>query len=169
MPQHIKRLIVVFVVFILLFLILQHILKPVSFGKLGHYRELSIHENSVKPLYYAGAINCSGCHDSIRLIKAEGLHAQLNCEACHGPGLKHALYAASFRGRPLPDSLMLTMPNERRDCAICHEINAARIKILFDTINNTMVKQVNSMEHNLISRKTNKERKCVSCHNPHQP
>ena len=161
MPQHIKRLIMVFVVFIILFLILQHILKPVSFGKLGHYRELSIHENSIKPLYYAGAVNCSNCHDSIHVIKAEGFHAQLNCEVCHGPGLKHALYAGQFKGRQLPDSLILTMPNERRDCAICHEINAARIKILFDTINNTMVRQVNVMEHNLMSKKTNMERKCV--------
>ena len=169
MPQHIKRLILVFVVFIILFLILKHILKPVSFGNLGHYRELSIQENSMKPLQYAGAVNCSNCHDSIRLIKAEGFHAQLKCEVCHGPGLKHALYAGRFTDRQLPDSLILVKPNERRDCAICHEINAARIKITFDTINNTLVKQVNVMEHNLMSKKTKMEKKCVLCHNPHQP
>jgi hypothetical protein len=169
MPQHIKRLVLVFVVFIVMFLIVQHILKPVSFGNLGHYRELSIHENSMKPLHYAGAVNCSQCHDSIRLIKAEGFHAQLKCEVCHGPGLKHVLYAGRFNGKQLPDSLILIKPNERRDCAVCHEINAARIKITFDTINNTMVKQVNVMEHNLMSKKTKIEKKCVLCHNPHQP
>jgi hypothetical protein len=150
MPQHIKRLVLVFMVFIALFLIVKYILKPVSFGNLGHYRELSIHENSIKPLHYAGAVNCSNCHDSIRLIKAEGFHAQLKCEVCHGPGLKHALYAGRFKDGPLQDSLILTMPNDRRDCAVCHEINAARIKITFDTINNTMVKQVNGMEHYLM-------------------
>jgi hypothetical protein len=169
MPQHIKRLILVFVVFIVLFLILKHILKPDSFGKLGHYRAVSIHENSIRPLHYAGAVNCSNCHDSIRLIKAEGFHAKLNCEVCHGPGLKHALYAEQFKNGQLPDSLTLTKPNERRDCAVCHEINAARIKIVFDTINNTMVKQVNVMEHFLMSKKTKMEKKCVLCHNPHQP
>jgi hypothetical protein len=169
MPQHLKRLVLVFIVFIMLFLIVQHILKPDSFGKLGHYRELSTYENSVKPLYYAGAVNCINCHDSVKLIKAEGFHSQLTCEVCHGPGLKHALYAGLFKGRQLPDSLLLLMPNERRDCAICHEINAARIKILFDTINNTMVRQVNIMEHNLMSKKTHMEKKCVLCHNPHQP
>lgn len=169
MPQHVKRLIMVFVVIIILFLFLQHVLKPVSFGKLGHYRELSIHENSVKPLYYAGAVNCSNCHDSVHVIIAAGLHAQLNCEVCHGPGLKHTLYAGTFKDRLLPDSLTLAMPNERRDCAICHEFNAARIKLLFDTINNTMVRQVNVMDHYLMSKKTNMERKCVICHNPHQP
>jgi hypothetical protein len=169
MPQHLKRLVLVFAVFIALFLIVQHFLKPVSFGKLGHYRELSIYENSIEPLQYAGAVNCVNCHDSIRMIYAEGFHAQLTCEVCHGPGLKHALYADRFKGGPLPDSLILITPTERRDCAVCHEINAARIKILFDTINNTMVKQVNGMEHYLMSKKTKMERKCVLCHNPHQP
>ena len=169
MPQHIKRLIIVFVVFIVLFLIVQHILKPVSFGKLGHYRELSIHENTLKPLHYAGVVNCSGCHDSIRMIKAEGFHAKLNCEVCHGPGLKHALYAGMFTGRQLPDSLVLIKPSSRKDCAVCHELNAARIKVQFDTINNTMVKQVTGKEHFLISKKTNTVRLCILCHNPHQP
>lgn len=169
MPQHLKRLVLVFVVFIILFLIVQHMLKPVSFGKLGHYRELSIHENSIKPLYYAGAANCVSCHDSIHSIKAVGFHAQLKCEVCHGPGLKHVLYAGLFKGKQLPDSLILIKPSERKDCALCHEINAARIKILFDTINNSMIKQVNVMEHNLMSKKTKIEKKCVLCHNPHQP
>ena len=169
MPQHIKRLILVFGVFIVLFLILEQVLKPDSFGKLGHYRAAAIHENSMKSLHYAGAANCSNCHDTIRLQKAEGLHAQLKCEVCHGPGLKHALYADRFKDKQLPDSIILTKPNERKDCALCHQINAARVKILFDTINNTLVKQVNVMEHNLISKKTNKERKCIGCHNPHQP
>jgi len=169
MPLHLKRLILVFAVFIILFLILKNILQPVSFGKLGHYREMSIQENSAKPLNYAGAIKCSNCHDSIRLIMAQGFHAQLICEVCHGPGFKHALYAARFKDRQLPDSLILIKPGERRDCAICHEFNAARIKILFDTINNTMVRQVNVLDHYLMSKKTNTERKCVLCHNPHQP
>jgi hypothetical protein len=169
MPQHIKRLILVFAVFIVLFLILQHILKPGSFGELGHYRAAAIHENSVKELHYAGTRACISCHDTIQAEKALGLHAQLTCEVCHGPGLKHVLYAAKFKDVQLPDSLILIKPGERKDCALCHNFNAARIKIQFDTINNTMVKQVAVMEHNLISKKTNKERKCIGCHNPHQP
>jgi hypothetical protein len=169
MPTHIRRLIIVFAVFILLFLIVQHFLKPESFGELGHYRAYAIDENSAKELLYAGKQNCSSCHDSLRALKAEGLHAALTCEACHGPGLKHSLYAGRFIGSTLPDSLLLHKPIERKDCAICHQINAARIKILFDTIDNSMIRQVNVMEHNLISKKTQKERKCVQCHNPHQP
>ncbi len=169
MPLYIKRLILVFAVFILLFLILQQILKPVSFGYTGHYRTKAIEENEQAEVHYAGFGNCSRCHDSIRIGKAEGLHTRLTCEVCHGPGLKHALYADKFIGGPLPDSLVLQKPTERKDCAVCHQINAARIKVLFDTVDNTLIRQINAVEHYLISKKTKKERKCISCHNPHQP
>jgi len=169
MPLHIKRLILAFAVFIVLFLVLQQILKPASFGELGHYRTKAIDENAAKELRYAGTRNCTSCHDSIRVTKAGGFHDMVNCEVCHGPGLKHSLHAGRFQDKPLPDSLLLEKPAERKDCAVCHEINAARKKILYDTVDNTLVKQVNTMEHNLISRKTKQERKCVQCHNPHQP
>jgi hypothetical protein len=169
MPQHIKRLIGTFAVFIVLFLILQQILKPKTFGDLGHYRAKSIEENAAKALHYAGTENCTNCHDSLRMDKADGFHALLKCEVCHGPGLKHALYAGKFVGVPLPDSLLLHKPSERKDCAICHQKNAARTKILFDTIDNTVIRQIDAMKHKLIDKKTGLERKCIDCHNPHQP
>ena len=169
MPQHIKRLISVFAIFIVLFLVLQQILKPASFGKTGHYRYLAIHENTVRELHYAGSARCTKCHEDMQSDKAIGFHAKLECELCHGPGLKHVLYADKFKGGHLPDSLKLHKPDERRECAICHQINAARIKILFDTINNSMIKQINPMKHNLADKKTKEELKSIECHNPHQP
>jgi hypothetical protein len=50
MPVHIKRLIGAFAVVIVLFLILQQVLKPSSFGKTGHYRADAIQENEMKEL-----------------------------------------------------------------------------------------------------------------------
>lgn len=169
MPQQIKRLISAFAVFIVLFLVLQQILKPVSFGEMGHYRARAIPENKMKELHYAGAVHCSKCHEEIHVDKALGPHAQLKCEVCHGPGLKHALYAGQFKAGQLPDSLLLYKPTRRKDCAICHQMNAARLKIQFDTINTTMVHQVNVTDHNLMDKKNNVEFKCIECHNPHQP
>ncbi|HCT30315.1 MAG TPA: hypothetical protein DIW31_06200 [Bacteroidales bacterium] len=169
MPLHIKRLVFTFVGLLVFFIILQQILKPHSFGVQGHFREDAIKENTQRALQYAGKANCTKCHDSIHAEKKEGYHSTLNCEVCHGPGLKHAQYAQMFEGKELPDSLTLIKPNERKDCAICHQRNAARIKILFDTIDNTMIHQIDAMEHNLISKKTKKERRCIDCHNPHQP
>jgi hypothetical protein len=169
MPQQIKRLIIVFAIFIVLFLIIRQVLVPRTFGEFGHYRGAAIQENALKPLRYAGSALCTNCHESEHSDKSLGLHAHLKCEVCHGPGLKHALYAAKFKNGELPDSLKLYKPVERKDCALCHEENAARIKILFDTIDNTMIHQVNTLKHNTVNRKTNEKLKCIDCHNPHQP
>jgi hypothetical protein len=168
MPEQIKRLISVFAIFIVLFLIMRQVLKPSSFGEIGHYRALAIQENKMKELKYAGSESCTKCHDDLRAEKAAGKHRQLKCEVCHGPGLKHGLYVEKVNGE-LPDSLVLYKPVRRKDCAICHQINAARIKIQFDTINNTMIHQINVLEHNLLDTDTKKEYKCIDCHNPHQP
>jgi hypothetical protein len=169
MPQHIKRLIGAFTVVLVLFLVMQQVLKPGSFGKTGHYRADAIQENGMKELNYAGSDKCIKCHEEMHTDKALGFHAQLQCEVCHGPGLKHALYADKFKNKDLPDSLKLDKPDQREDCALCHEINAARIKIVFDTINNSMIHQVNTLEHNPVNKRTNEKVICIECHNPHQP
>jgi len=169
MPQHIKRLIGVFAVFILLFLVMRQVLKPSSFGELGHFRARAIYENTLRPMHYTVADSCTRCHKAIRKDKDSGFHKKLKCEVCHGPGLKHSLYADQFKNKELPDSLILYKPGERKDCALCHQINAARVKILFDTINNTMVHQVDVMSHNLDDPKAKDAPKCIECHNPHQP
>jgi len=169
MPQHIKRLIGAFAVVFVLFLILQQVLRPGSFGKTGHYRADAIQENEMKELQYAGSDKCTQCHEEMKTDKELGFHNQLQCEVCHGPGLKHSLYADKFKDGELPDSLKLFKPDARKDCALCHQLNAARIKIVFDTINNTMIHQVNTLKHNLVDKRTNEKLKCIECHNPHQP
>jgi hypothetical protein len=169
MPQQIKRLILAFAVFIVLFLFLQQALKPSSFGKLGHYRALAIQENEMKELHYAGSARCTKCHEEMQTDKSAGFHAQLQCEVCHVPGLKHALYADKFKDGKLPDSLKMHKPDQRTDCALCHQINAARTKMLFDTINNSVIHQVNTLKHNPVDKRTNEVLRCIECHNPHQP
>jgi hypothetical protein len=169
MPVHIKRLIGAFAVVIVLFLILQQVLKPSSFGKTGHYRADAIQENEMKELHYAGSASCTKCHEDMKTDKELGFHSQLQCEVCHGPGLKHVLYADKFKDGELPDSLKLHKPNSRKECAICHQLNAARVKIVFDTINNSMIKQIDPMKHNLVDKRNFGKLICIDCHNPHQP
>ena len=169
MPQHLKRLIGVFAIFIVLFLVVRQVLIPSSFGELGHFRADAIHENTLRPLHYTVTDSCTKCHLGIRADKDHGFHKKLKCEVCHGPGLKHSLFAEKFKGKELPDSLMLHKPRERKECAVCHQINAARIKILYDTINNTMIKQINVMEHYPPDPQTKEAANCIDCHNPHQP
>ena len=169
MPQQIKRLLLVFAVLIISFLIVRILLKPKSFGETGHFRQLAILENTEKPLKYAGRSKCNHCHESEREDFSYGYHEKMMCEVCHGPGLKHATYAGLFKNSKLPDSLVLFKPRERKYCAVCHDKNAGRIKITSDTIDNSMIKQVSIMEHHLIDQKTKAEFKCIDCHNPHLP
>lgn len=169
MPQQIKRLVIAFAIIIVLFLILQQVLRPASFGKTGHYRFLAIGENEMKEINYAGSQSCIKCHEEINSDKASGYHAKLKCEMCHGPSLKHVRFAEQFADSELPDSLLLSKPGERKDCLVCHQINAARIKIVFDTIDNSVIKQIDNLKHNPINKKTKEALNCIDCHYPHQP
>ena len=48
MPKLIFRLFITFVVFVGFFILIQHFLKPDSFGKYGHYRANSIDDNKMR-------------------------------------------------------------------------------------------------------------------------
>ncbi len=79
MPPQIKRLALLFVLFIGLFLTLKYFLTPKSFGEFGHYRGLSIQENIAKVPDYAGQKACADCHQDVLDLKAANEHAPLSC------------------------------------------------------------------------------------------
>jgi len=170
MPQHIKRLIITFVVVIALFLVVRYLLVPGSFGEYGHYRGLALAENADRPVHYSGSASCARCHEDIFNDKNKGHHSGLSCEGCHGPSYRHVLYADSAHRIKLADSLLLKRDSTRHFCAVCHEKNAARIKILFDSVNKSVVKVIEEKKHNhLYDKETHKLLNCIECHNPHDP
>jgi len=170
MPQHIKRLIITFVVIIALFLGVRYLLVPKSFGEYGHYRGKALEELADRPFRYSTQEGCVRCHEDIAGDKSKGKHAGLACQSCHGPGMKHVLYADSTHKLKLADSLILKRDSTRIFCAGCHEMNAARIKILFDTVNKSVVKVVEEKKHNhLFDKETHQLLNCIECHNPHDP
>jgi hypothetical protein len=144
MPKQITRLLIVFVIFVGLFLLVRSFLIPDSFGDFGHYRANSIKENAAHSIKYVGAAACKTCHKEIDTVKNAGVHAFINCEACHGPGYKHI-------GDPKANKL--NKPGERADCGKCHSKNASRP---------LAQKQVDLEKHNTGN-------KCIKCHNPHSP
>lgn len=145
MPPQIKRLLLLFAIFIGLFLLIRHFLVPESFGKFGHYRGLSLEENAAKKLHYAGRESCAECHLEIADQLSTDLHDILSCESCHGAGLAHA---------ESPDSTGMFRPKEREFCGLCHAFNPAR--------RSDAVHQVDLAEHNA-------GKYCIDCHNPHAP
>jgi len=144
-PPQLKRLSLAFAIFISAFLIIRYSLIPKSFGQYGFYRGASLGEIAQLPVKYAGHKACLVCHQDIDDLKQQDVHSEISCETCHGPGQKH-----SENG----DTTLLEKPISRESCGMCHSKNAAKQK--------EAVFQVDLKEHNV-------KKKCIECHNPHQP
>jgi hypothetical protein len=144
-PPQLSRLAIVFAIFISLFLLLRQVLTPSSFGQYGHYRGDSLKENAAREIHYSGHTACFECHQDIEDLKAQDVHATVNCEICHGPGEKHVISN---------EAADIVRPAGRDFCGGCHGKNSARAA--------GAIAQVNLAEHN-----TGKN--CTECHNPHQP
>src|SRR3972149_2270875 len=144
LPQ-IKRLLILFIIFIGVFIVVRLLLKPESYGDKGRYRANSLIDNESKSLGYAGKESCMECHEDKASSMETDLHDVLSCETCHGPSLQHV---------NLPDSIKPDKPQDRESCGICHSKNAAKMK--------NVIFQVDFNEHNT-------GKKCIDCHNPHTP
>ena len=145
LPPQLKRLAIAFAVFISLFLVLRHFLVPDTFGQYGFYRGASLSDNQSPPIHYAGQKACFECHQDIEDLKTTDVHKTISCEICHGPGQKHSESA---------EAADILRPAERESCGVCHSKNAAK--------NQEVIMQIDLNEHNT-------GKKCIECHNPHQP
>jgi hypothetical protein len=144
-PPQLKRLFVAFAIFISLFLVARHLLRPATFGQYGFYRGASLADNAAFPTHYAGQSACFDCHQDIEDMKMQDKHSPIHCETCHGPGLKHIESS---------EAKDIIKPVGRDFCAKCHQKNAAR--------NQSVIVQKNLEEHNV-------NKNCTECHNPHKP
>jgi hypothetical protein len=141
---HLFRLAAVFAVGTVAFLGIRSFLVPHSFGEYGHYRGNAISELAAHPMHFGGHQSCESCHSDVLEKKSAGKHAQVNCEACHGPLEKHVDDPASFDpGKP--DTAVL--------CARCHAASAAKPKGF---------PQVDIAPHS-------GGLACETCHQPHNP
>jgi hypothetical protein len=146
MPPQIKRLALLFALFIALFFVVRFLLLPESFGEFGHYRGQSLVENQEVVPKFAGEKACSECHQELADLKASGVHWSVSCETCHGPGLAHV--------RSTDSIAPVEVPKGREFCALCHLLNAARTRA--DIVQ--------------ISLETHQPgENCTHCHNPHEP
>lgn len=144
MPVQIKRLLIVFAVFIGLMIGLKILFTPDSWREYGAYRGYALTEIADKEAKYVQMETCVMCHDSIGELKDQGKHINLQCELCHGPGYKHID----------DESVDMLIPEDDQFCIRCHAVNAARPQ--------DIIKQIDAEEHS-------EGEACIMCHNPHQP
>ncbi len=143
-PEQVKRLSILLVVVVIVFIIATSLLTPKDFGLIGHFRASSVQNNANKKMQYAGQETCSDCHEDMWKTKNAGYHKNLSCEVCHGPSLNHVNE---------PDQFKPVKPKGRTFCPVCHEYNPSRP---------TGFPQIVTASHN--PRKI-----CITCHNPHNP
>ena len=145
MPKIIFRLFISFVVFVGIFIVIQRLITPESFGKYGHYRANSIEDNKDRTSFYKGEEECATCHEDLMELKGSDLHDKVSCESCHTPKID-----ANTDCKVMPPVVKGTI----EFCAVCHEINPARLK--------KGVPQIDFNEHEA-------GKNCIDCHNPHAP
>jgi hypothetical protein len=145
MPVQLKRILLLFIAFIGMFLLARHFLIPETFGQYGHYRGDALIDVASSEMVYADKEDCYACHDDILEKLQNEMHASLSCLVCHGPGGTHV---------DDPQLGNIDKESGREFCGRCHDINAARsIDVVF---------QVDIKTHH--TEKMN----CIECHNPHQ-
>ncbi len=82
---------IVLLVIITVFFLVRQTFIPKSFGEYGYYRGDNVGEWAAMEVNYApGNVSCSECHQKILTWMAGQKHRALDCQACHGPALKHA-------------------------------------------------------------------------------
>ena len=126
------------------FLGLRAAVIPQSFGQYGHFRGAALGEIAARPIAYAGHATCEGCHVDVLDEKKLGRHANVACEACHGPQAKHADDPTTGKPPKLDTAVV---------CSRCHETNSAKPKFM---------PQVNTADHS-------GGVPCDTCHKPHRP
>lgn len=141
---HLFRFAGLFVLAFVAFLVIRGYVVPKSFGQYGHYRAAAIGEIGARPAKFAGHQTCETCHSDVGDVKKNGKHAQVNCEACHGPLAKHADDPSSAPPPKLNTAVL---------CVRCHAASAAKPK---------QFPQVNAAEHS-------GGVPCETCHQPHSP
>jgi len=144
LPDHVARLLVVFVVFIGGAIAVRTFVIPASLKETGRHRTSTEERESAKEPKYAGASQCGTCHDAESAAKAGGYHRNVSCETCHGAAKIHADDPST--GTP-------PAPRTRGFCPVCHAYDPSRP---------TGFPQINPAIHNPL-------KPCIACHNPHDP
>lgn len=123
---------------------MRYFLVPDSFYEIGSYRADAIKDIESIELKYADTASCAKCHEEADSTHKIGSHSKINCQICHGPGLRHVVS---------PSKNNIDRPLDRKFCGKCHSKNAARPSFL---------SQIDTAKHN-------KNMNCTKCHKPHNP
>lgn len=142
--EHVFRMAAVFAVALAAFLAWRAWMVPADFGSLGHFRAGAIIEAAARTPRFAGQAICMTCHTDAQQARATGRHAEVACEACHGPLGDHA--RGETEAAPI-------RPSTRATCLSCHTSRIG-MPAAFPTV---------------IPREHSEAGPCTDCHAAHAP
>lgn len=151
MKSHVWRPLYVVFVVVGTVLVVRKILVPADFGigsrgyMYGWHRPSNEAEWQKVTVKYRTAEYCKECHADKYLEIKQSPHAAINCENCHGPGLKHP-----------EDPPTLSIDRSRELCARCH------FRLEYPTSGRGKIRGIDPKTHN-------PGLECVTCHWPHDP
>jgi hypothetical protein len=145
LPEQLRRLGVIAVLFLGV-VVTRFFLLPESWISAKPHQAAKVVREMGKPIHYAGMQACRECHQEEYDAKLLGHHRRIGCETCHGPAAAHVAHK---------DDAALTPPKhrDREFCLGCHGFVASRPNGF---------PQVDGLAHK-------KGKRCVSCHDPHDP
>jgi hypothetical protein len=155
--DHIIRFALLIIVVIVGFFIVRSYKVPESFGNHGsytyaYYRADSKIEQAAHTVVYQGTEHCSSCHAPQAADLAEGTHAALDCESCHGSFKAH--------NNNTTDRMAISDPIDT--CMLCHEALNARPAEFpqIDSFAAHLSEQDETLQPDM---------SCADCHDPHVP
>ena len=119
----------------------------------------------------ATVLRCFRCHSTGPVMLVQNFQVQpsepgVHCEACHGPGRKHA---ESGGAGPIQNPARLTATQINLLCGACHR-QASDLDDNTDWSNAWNVRHEPAYLHrSACFRNSNGALSCLTCHNPHQP
>jgi hypothetical protein len=145
LPEQLRRLGVIALLFIAV-VITRFFLLPESWISAKPHQAAKVEREMAKPVHYAGMATCRECHQDVYDTKLAGFHRTIGCENCHGPAAAHVANKDDKEAIP-------PKHREREFCLGCHGFVASRPNGF---------PQVDGLVHK-------KGKKCVTCHDPHDP
>jgi hypothetical protein len=127
---------------------------PATWGEYGWYRGAAIDDHRARPVSHLGDETCAMCHDDEFVVHAEGAHADVRCELCHGPVVLHANLEDGEKIAEMP------IRRSRELCELCHRRLDARP---------ASFPQIDVREHLTDQGVDLSPDACFDCHDPHSP
>jgi len=152
--KHVFRAAILLIAVVVTLILSRSLFVPETWGEYGWYRGAAVDEHRARQVRHLGDETCAMCHEAEFDVHAEGAHASVRCELCHGPVTLHADLEEGEKIAEMP------VRRTRELCELCHRELAARAEGF---------PQIDVRDHLAEFDVALAPDACFECHDPHSP